>query len=160
MSAYAVRVSKDYLVFCAGHFITYGGQCETLHGHNYRVAVSLHGVPDENHYVFDFVTLKRLSQTQCDRLDHRMLLPTENEHLRLEIDAERVVVRFQSKIYCFPKEDVVMLPVPNTTAEMLARYIAQQLRNDPLLAQVTNLSAIQVEVEESFGQSASYREAW
>jgi 6-pyruvoyltetrahydropterin/6-carboxytetrahydropterin synthase len=37
---YTVRVSKDYLVFCAGHFITYDGDhCERLHGHNYRVAV-------------------------------------------------------------------------------------------------------------------------
>ena len=30
---YQVRVSKDYLVFCAGHFISYDGdKCERLHG--------------------------------------------------------------------------------------------------------------------------------
>jgi len=44
---YTIRVTKDYLVFCAGHFITYeGDQCERLHGHNYRAAVEVVGVPE------------------------------------------------------------------------------------------------------------------
>ncbi len=34
---YKVHVSKDYLVFCSGHFISFeGSKCERLHGHNYR----------------------------------------------------------------------------------------------------------------------------
>ena len=41
---YRVRVTKDYLVFCSGHFITYDGtECERLHGHNYRAAVEVVG---------------------------------------------------------------------------------------------------------------------
>ncbi len=157
---YSVHVTKDYLVFCSAHFITYGGQCETLHGHNYRVAITLEGTPDANHYVFDFVTLKHLGKALCDRLDHRLLLPTENEHLILQPDGDGIVVRFQAKTYRFPTADVVLLPVPNVTAEMLARYLAQQLRCDPTLTQTRNLTAIEVEVEESFGQSARYREEW
>ena len=39
---YKVHVTKDYLVFSSGHFITYcGDQCERIHGHNYRVAVAV-----------------------------------------------------------------------------------------------------------------------
>jgi 6-pyruvoyltetrahydropterin/6-carboxytetrahydropterin synthase len=39
---YHVRVTKDYLVFSAAHFITYNGNiCERLHGHNYRVAAEV-----------------------------------------------------------------------------------------------------------------------
>ena len=60
MAAYRVVVEKDYLVFAAGHFITYGDQCEGLHGHNYRARVEVEGELDENSYVFDFVTLKRI----------------------------------------------------------------------------------------------------
>ena len=42
MPNYAVRITKDYLVFSAGHFITYNGDvCERLHGHNYRVAAEV-----------------------------------------------------------------------------------------------------------------------
>ena len=58
---YTVRVTKDYLVFCSGHFITYhGGECERLHGHNYRVAVEVEAPLDDNHYVFDFIALKNI----------------------------------------------------------------------------------------------------
>ena len=35
---FRVSVSKDYLVFASAHFITFAGhRCEGLHGHNYRV---------------------------------------------------------------------------------------------------------------------------
>ena len=55
-TSYKVRVSKDYLVFSSGHFITYSGDhCERIHGHNYRVAVEIEATLDENHYVFDFI---------------------------------------------------------------------------------------------------------
>ncbi len=76
-SRYQVRVSKDYLVFSSGHFITYGGGlCERVHGHNYRVAVEIEDRLDENHYVFDFIALKDLTREIVDEIDHRMLLPT------------------------------------------------------------------------------------
>ena len=41
---YKVRVTKDHLVFCSGHFISYeGDKCERLHGHNYRATVEIEG---------------------------------------------------------------------------------------------------------------------
>src|SRR4026209_52901 len=74
---YQVRVTKDHLVFCSGHFISYeGDKCERLHGHNYRVAVEVEGPLDENQYVIDFIALRDELKTITDELDHRMLLPT------------------------------------------------------------------------------------
>jgi len=59
---YHVRMSKDYLVFSAAHFITYDGDvCEPLHGHNYRVAAEVYGPLDENSYVVDFIALSNRS---------------------------------------------------------------------------------------------------
>src|SRR5216683_271131 len=76
---YKIRVTKDHLVFCSGHFISYeGDQCERLHGHNYRTAVEVEGDLDENSYVFDFIALKHRTKAITDELDHRMLLPTGN----------------------------------------------------------------------------------
>ena len=41
---FRVSVTKDYLVFASAHFITFAGhRCEGLHGHNYRVRVTLEG---------------------------------------------------------------------------------------------------------------------
>jgi 6-pyruvoyltetrahydropterin/6-carboxytetrahydropterin synthase len=63
--------------------------------------------------------------------------------------------------YVFPTRDCVILPIPNTTVEMLAQYLAGRVRSE--LAAVgsgsaVHLTAIEIEVEENFGQSASYRE--
>jgi 6-pyruvoyltetrahydropterin/6-carboxytetrahydropterin synthase len=160
MSTFSVRVTKDYTVFCAGHFITYDGdQCEPLHGHNYRAAASVEGELDENAYVFDFTTLKKILRGLCDRLDHRMLLPRDNPRLSLQEDGPSLFVRYREKTYMFPREDVVVLPIPNTTAEMLAQWIGGEIENSLRERGAKNLTALEVEVEEVFGQSAFCRRA-
>jgi 6-pyruvoyltetrahydropterin/6-carboxytetrahydropterin synthase len=159
MSAFRVRVEKYYTVFCAAHFITYEGHlCESLHGHNYRVAAGLEGPLDENFYVFDFVRLKRLLKAVADRLDHRTLLPSESERIVVQQTGDEVVATYQDKRYVFPAGDVVLLPIPNTTAEMLARWIAGEIKARLSPTELAAARAIEVEVEESFGQRAIYRE--
>jgi 6-pyruvoyltetrahydropterin/6-carboxytetrahydropterin synthase len=159
MSPYRVRVEKDYTVFCAGHFITYDGhECEPLHGHNYRAAAALEGPLDENAYVFDFTRLKHALRAIVNRLDHKMLLPADSPLIRIEQDGDHVTATYKEKRYMFPVSDVVLLPIPNTTAEMLARWIVGELREALRRTHPAPLSAIEVEVEESFGQRACYRE--
>ena len=158
---FRVEVTKDYLVFASAHFITFEGhRCEALHGHNYRVGVVVEGAVDhENWYVFDFVALKRLMKRLCDTLDHRVLLPLENPKLTITEDGDTVSVAYQGRArYVFPRGDCVLLPIPNTTAEMLARHLVRQARAELEATGATNLTAIAMEVEENFGQSAIYRE--
>jgi len=154
---YSVRVSKDYLVFSAGHFITYDGDhCERLHGHNYRVAVEIDGELDKNQYVFDFIALKDYTRAITDTLDHRMLLPTQSDLIRVEERDGGVHVRHGDRRWQFPREDCVLLPLANTTAELLARYIGQRLLEVLRREKNYEPTALRVEVEESFGQSATY----
>lgn len=157
MKHFKVKVTKDYLVFCAGHFITYGDHlCEALHGHNYRAGVVLEGSLDEHCCVFDFVTLKHMMKEFVDELDHRVLLPLENPLLQISEHDDHITTIYKNKRYTFPREDVVLLPLPNTTAEMLACHLAAKVKGR--LADVTNITAIEVEVEEATGQAAFYRE--
>jgi 6-pyruvoyltetrahydropterin/6-carboxytetrahydropterin synthase len=158
VTPYRVRIEKDYTVFCAGHFITYDGhQCEPLHGHNYQAAVAVEGPLDENFYVLDFTRLKRALRAVVDRLDHRMLLPTKNALIQVTQSGDEVRATYRDKRYVFPLSDVVLLPIPNTTAEMLAWWIVQELRGS-LGAALVLATAIEVEVDESSGQRAFYRE--
>ncbi len=159
MSTFRINVEKDYIGFSAGHFITYDGhKCEMLHGHNYRVRIALEGPVDENYYVFDFVRVKRLMKRLCDEFDHRMLLPLNNPVLELEQYADSVEVRYKHRRFLFPLDDVVLLPVPNTTAEMLARHLCGRALEELRQLGGSPLQAIELEVEESPGQSAVYRE--
>ena len=149
---FRVRVTKDHLVFSAAHFITFNGNiCERLHGHNWRTAVELTGPLDENRYVFDFIALRDAMQKIVNDLDHHVLLPTKHAQIRVHSDEREVTATFESRRWVFPREDCVLLPVVNTTAEEIAAWIGVRLQD---VVRGHNIETIQVEVEENFGQWA------
>ncbi len=150
---YHIRIEKPHLVFSAAHFITFDGDvCERLHGHNYHVTAELHGPLDENHYVADFIAVRDALQTIVAALDHRMLLPTKHQTIHVIEQEREIVVSHGERRWVFPKEDCVLLPVANTTAELLARYLGEQLLE--ALRQRLGFSPqkIQIAVDECDGQ--------
>ena len=161
-SKFRVEVSKDYLVFASAHFITFRGhQCESLHGHNYRVAVAVEGSVDgECLFVLDFSVLKRIVRKLVDEIDHKVLLPTQNAKLGFrETDGALAVDYFGKLTYVFPRSDCALLPIPNTTAEMLAQYLGAAAHQELAKEGYTHLTLLELEVEENYGQSATYRES-
>jgi 6-pyruvoyltetrahydropterin/6-carboxytetrahydropterin synthase len=58
--------------FAAAHALRgYKGKCENLHGHNYRVEVTVEGEKlDETGLLADFVDIKLAMKSVVDRLDH------------------------------------------------------------------------------------------
>src|SRR6478672_9021916 len=160
-SRFRVEVSKDYLVFASAHFITFRGhQCESLHGHNYRVGVAVEGTVDpETYFVLDFSVLKQITRQLVDQIDHKVLLPTQNPKLAFREDGDRLAVDYFGKpTYVFPRSDCALLAIPNTTAEMLAQYLGVQIREELAAGGYTHLTSLEVEVEENYGQAATYRE--
>jgi 6-pyruvoyltetrahydropterin/6-carboxytetrahydropterin synthase len=85
--------------FSAAHFLReYHGKCEQLHGHNYRVQVSV-GCDelDAEGLVVDFAVLKDAMQAVIGRFDHQLL------------------------------NDVPPFDKLNPTLELLARHIAEEV---------------------------------
>lgn len=154
-SRFKVRVTKDYLVFSSGHFITFNkGECERIHGHNYRVAVEVDGPLDVDFYVVDFIALRDMTRAIVDELDHRMLLPADSPLIHVAAEGPNTVARYRDRFWSFPTEECVVLPIANTTAELLADYIAKRLLKDMKTLGWADPEAVRVEVEECFGQSA------
>ena len=157
---FRVSVTKDYLVFASAHFITFAGhRCEGLHGHNYRASVVVEGaLNEESWFVFDFVELKKIMRRLCDEIDHLVLLPLKSTRVQVVEDAEVVNVAVDGKPrYVFPRRDCALLPIPNTTVEMLAELLTTRLRAEFETTGARGVTAIEMEVEENFGQSATYR---
>ena len=154
---YRVVVEKGNLRFSAAHFISFGGKCERLHGHNYGVSVELEGELTEDRYVFDFVVLKRIIRQICDSLDHLFLLPQRSKNLDVKKTDGEWEIRFEDRRYVLPAEDVLALPVDNITAERLAEYICDQLVEALREHDIANLTSLTVGVEESPGQTAFYQ---
>ncbi|HYL75019.1 MAG TPA: 6-carboxytetrahydropterin synthase QueD [Bryobacteraceae bacterium] len=61
--------------FAAGHALrNYKGKCENVHGHNYRVRVTIAGEQlDEAGLLVDFLDVKRLMGGAIEYLDHRFI---------------------------------------------------------------------------------------
>ncbi|GCE12239.1 6-pyruvoyl trahydropterin synthase family protein [Tengunoibacter tsumagoiensis] len=152
-----VKVEGGTLKFSSAHFITYGGKCERLHGHNYGVLVEIEGELGQDGLVFDFTLLKRYAREICQKLDHHFLLPMRNPQLELIALSDQWEIRFGEKRYLFPYTDVVELPIENSTAELLAEYIHGELLQ--LLAQhdISHLISLMVGVEEAPTQMAYYQ---
>ena len=158
--AFRVSVTKDYLVFASAHFITFAGhRCEGLHGHNYRASVTIEGgLNHDAWFVFDFVELKRIMRRLCDEIDHLVLLPLQSDRIRVAEEGDNVTVAVDGKPrYVFPRRDCALLPIPNTTVEMLAKMLTERLQAALDGDAANGLTAIEMEVEENFGQSAVYR---
>jgi 6-pyruvoyltetrahydropterin/6-carboxytetrahydropterin synthase len=157
---FRVTVTKDYCVFASAHFITFAGhRCEGLHGHNYRTRVTVEGrLDEESWFVFDFVELKRIMKQLCDDIDHKVLLPLESRRVQVTEQGESVHVSVDGRPrYVFPTTDCALLPVPNTTVEMLAELLTTRLQAALEARGARGLTAIEMEVEENFGQSAICR---
>lgn len=69
---YEVSVEES---FAAAHNLrNYQGRCEDLHGHNFKVRVTLSGGElDASGLLYDFVHLKQVVQSVIRSLDHRYL---------------------------------------------------------------------------------------
>jgi 6-pyruvoyltetrahydropterin/6-carboxytetrahydropterin synthase len=149
--SFHVRIAKAEHIFSAGHFITFGGQCERLHGHNYHVAAEVRGPLDANHLVIDFLLVRDKLREIMLALDHFMLLPTKHPEIRVTDDGREVTATFGDRRWVFPSGDCQLLPLANTTAELLAAYIGGQLQV-ALEKAGAKPQRLQVEVDECDGQ--------
>ena len=128
MPSFHIRLANDALVFCAGHFLALeDGRCERLHGHSYRVAAEVWGPLDENQYVIDFLAAGDALKAIVAELDHRVLLPVEHPAIHVSRRPGEIEVTFAGRRWVFPDDDCLLLPIANTTTELLAQYVGERL---------------------------------
>jgi 6-pyruvoyltetrahydropterin/6-carboxytetrahydropterin synthase len=154
--SFHVRIAKAEHVFSAAHFITFGGHCERLHGHNYHVAAEVAGPLDDDQLVIDFILVRDKLREIVTYLDHYVLLPTEHPELRVEDNGKEVTVTYTDRRWVFPSGDCRLLSIANTTAEMLAEFVGGKLLAS-LGSYAERIERMQVEVDECDGQIAAWR---
>lgn len=127
--------------FDAAHVLTnHQGLCKNLHGHTYRVDVSVAQADGAGgDMVIDFKDLKRIAtEVVCDRFDHAFIYNTESAG---ESEIADVVMR----------NGMRAVPIPfRSTAENLARLFFDELK-----PRIPGLSA--VKVWETADSCAEYR---
>ena len=105
--------------FDAAHILTnHQGLCKNLHGHTYRVDVSVTQPDDDpRDMVIDFKDLKSVATSViCDRFDHAFIYSTASEG---ESEIASVVEKHGMRTVALPFR---------STAENLARYFFGELK--------------------------------
>jgi 6-pyruvoyl-tetrahydropterin synthase len=152
------RVRVEGIRFAAGHFATFAGGAEPIHGHSYEVAAELEGEVGPDGMVFDFIELKAILRDICEQIDHRFLLQRDSKVLEIDRTDTAWKVRTPAGVgYVLPAVDVVALPIDNSTAERLAEWIGGQLWESLEERGADNLDWAEIEVWEGPGQRATFR---
>ncbi len=133
------------------------GSREPLHGHNYRVQVKGEAPELSGDMVFDFLDIKPIVRVICDSLDHKLLIPRENPKLRIHADHKNTIITTPDEsVFSIPASDVLLLPILNTSSERIAQYICGEIRKSVEQKFGFKFNSLEVEVEETPGQSAVY----
>ena len=136
-----ITVTKT-VKFDAAHVLTnHQGLCKNLHGHTYRVDISVTQAEDDaSDMVIDFKHLKKIAtEIICDRFDHAFVYNTKSEG---ETEIAAVVERYGMRTVALPFR---------STAENMARMFFEELK-----ARISGVSS--VKVWETADSCAEYRE--
>jgi 6-pyruvoyltetrahydropterin/6-carboxytetrahydropterin synthase len=140
--------------FSACHFIPRHEKCSRLHGHSYILRLRLDGDIGEEGMVMDFVVLKRELREFINELDHKTLLPGRSKDVKLTVTDTSVEAVSCGKRYVFPKEDVVILDIPSTTAEEMSKMMAERIAKKVEFP--GNVRSVSIGLDEERGQTAWY----
>ena len=155
MARYRMVLAKEDFKFSAAHFTLFGdGRAELLHGHNYRVRVELAGGDlDGEGLLVDIERFKRALRAPLRRAGQPHADPGREPAAEWTREGEAVEVRFGERTYRFPAADTLVLPLANTSIELLARMFWNDLA--PHLAG-SRVDTLAVSVEETAGQECWY----
>jgi 6-pyruvoyltetrahydropterin/6-carboxytetrahydropterin synthase len=155
---FSIEVAKDYFNFASAHFLIFAnGRREPLHGHNYQVSVAMEGELDMAGVVLDFITFKPLVKQVCDALDHRTLIQSSSSTIQVRQRAKEIEITHKKQRIVLPRGDVILLPIANTSTELLAEYIAGKIKRKVRQNFAAAIGYMEVAVEEARGQRGIFR---
>ena len=160
MEEWSIQIDKEYLKFSAAHFLIFpDGTAERLHGHNYRVYVEIQANLSPHGLVLDFLQAKPVVRELVDELDEHWIIPDQHSDLKHSLREDGVMeVRYKDRYYAAPSEDVLVLPINNTSAENLSAWLGGELvkRLEARFPEL-ELLGLEVRVEETPGQRGVWR---
>ena len=154
----SLRIVKDAFKFSSAHFLIFDQErAEKLHGHNYQVEVEIFfddsSVQENQGFFCDFGEIKRNLKSLVDAWDEHVLLPALHPEMNYVERDNSLEVRFRNRFYVFPQDEVIQLPIINTSVENLSRLLAEKLAEK---LKHLRYQRLLIRIDETSGQGASY----
>ncbi len=155
-----LHLYKQNFKFSSAHFLIFDEKsAEKLHGHNYQVEIHLEIPPDtdagnDKGYFVDFNVFKKWLKSRLDQWDEHVLLPAKHPEMKISKKSPSLEVHFRDRFYVFPENEVCLLPITNTSVEMLSEILAKEAFQE---FKKYGVQELRIQVEETRGQAASTR---
>ena len=131
-----IRITKEFKFEMAHALYGYDGLCKNIHGHSYRLWVSIRGEvmnrrgEKKDGMVMDFDILKSIVKPDIiDKYDHSLVLNANTEHAKIDLSAF---------------EKVFLLPYQPTSENLVVDFAEQIKRKLP-----TNIELYKVVLSET-----------
>jgi 6-pyruvoyltetrahydropterin/6-carboxytetrahydropterin synthase len=86
-----------------------------------------------------------------------MLLPGQSDKIHLQSDQNNWRVTYKDRYWSFPQDECIVLPISNTTTELLARWLGLQLLEEFSKNNLPMPEKMTITCEENFGQEAVWK---
>ena len=144
-----IRITKEFNFEMAHALFGYDGPCKNIHGHSYKLSVTVKGQPINNSshvkhgMVMDFTELKAIVMPIVDKLDHATILNALSPHKVLSAQnilfAKLVLVNYQ------PTCENMLLDI----AGQLKNKLPENVKLNHLKLQETNSSYAEWHAEDN-----------
>ncbi|MGH3568325.1 MAG: 6-pyruvoyl trahydropterin synthase family protein [Pseudonocardia sp.] len=122
-----VEVGRGEFGFSAAHAGVHDGELEPLHGHTYQVTLRLAGILGDDGMLIDFGEIKAALREAITPLRRRTMIPGRTPEVVITSEKDTLSIAVGRKRYVLPADDVVVLPLVNTTTETIAGYLLERI---------------------------------
>jgi len=119
-----MKITKEITFDCAHMLSNYDGKCNNLHGHTYKLQVTLEGKTNKNTYMLiDFNELKSiLDSAVMQKFDHAVIFSGVDVREESENELLKWVVKYHKKGF--------ILESGKTTCENMVPYIKEFIKEE------------------------------
>lgn len=148
-----MQVTKEFRFDSAHYLPDYYGKCERMHGHTYKLLVTVEGEVAENGLVIDFVILKKIVKEKViSKLDHQVI----NDVIPMA-SAENVAIWIWDQLADMPANIQTQLDDPNLP-QSVTKYFRDQNNEDIDVTAFSNqIKLVEIKLWETPESSVTYR---
>lgn len=149
-----IELAKEDQKFSIAHFTLFSeGQRERLHGHNYHVTLTITAPVASHGMTFNYQMMKQKLRDMCRSLNEYTVLPGKSNLIKIQSLQNKITVTFGNDEFVFPKSDVLILPIANSTVEEFSQYILDKLCEDKAMLDQFQIQGLTVGVASGPGQT-------
>jgi len=134
-----MKIAKEFRWEMGHRLPDHSGGCKNIHGHSYKMIVSLEGETNEYGMIMDYYDLGRITEPIIEKLDHAFMVSREDADtiaFLKKLNSKMIIVEFQ------------------TTVENICRYLLNEIKKTGFPGNITKIVVRVYEAEDDYAEDS------